>query len=272
MSTHTTNIYCNKIDYIKSFPCAHPFHIAEEEQHKAALKEWALKKSNWHKVNKDVDLTNFDQKNSCPHPSVQNWKASTCTIKEICHFQSSIKLILLVALFQQLVQEITLSCHQEHEYYWQHTAIESLQKAAEVILCALFECFVIAMVHHKCVTVNTNNMKLILGIGAKIRLNYFSPIDAPDHPAPATTTHNLCAAPAPPTTAAATPPPPPLPTTTSLPPPSTIRVSACQMAGIRAPVRFTKPVLEEQEEEEEKKKEEGEKEDNDNNEDDDNND
>ncbi|EAS29845.3 uncharacterized protein CIMG_13188 [Coccidioides immitis RS] len=122
------------------------------------------------------------------------------------------------------------------------------------------------------IMVNTNNMKLILGIGAKIRLNYFSLIDAPDHPTPATTTHHLCAAPTPLTTTAATPPPPPLPTTAFLPPSSTIRVSACQMAGIRAPVQFTKPVLEEQEEKEEKKKKKREEKNNDNDEDDDDDD
>ncbi|EAS37556.3 uncharacterized protein CIMG_12612 [Coccidioides immitis RS] len=227
--------------HIKSFPHACSFHTAGEEWHKAALKEWALKKSNWCKANKDVDLANFDQKNPC-------------AIKKIHHFQSSTKLILPVAPFQQLVQEITLSCHQEHEYHWQYTAIESLQKVAEAILCALFECSVMAMVHCKHIMVNTNNMKLILGISTKIGLNYFSPINVPDHPAPAATTHHLCAAPALPTTTAATPPPPPLSTTTSLPPPGAVRVSAHQMAGIRAPVWFTKLVLEEQKEKEEKEK------------------
>ncbi|EAS35537.3 uncharacterized protein CIMG_12827 [Coccidioides immitis RS] len=110
------------------------------------------------------------------------------------------------------------------------------------------------MVHYKCITVNTNNMKLVLSISAKIRLNYFSLIDAPDHPTPAITTHCLHAAPILSTTAAAASPPPPLSTTTSLPPPGTIRVFACQIAGIRAPVWFTKLVLEEQEEEEKEKK------------------
>ncbi|EAS30184.3 uncharacterized protein CIMG_13156 [Coccidioides immitis RS] len=256
---------------VKSFPCAHPFCTAGEEWHKAILKEWALKKGNWCKANKDVDLANFDQENPCPHPPVQNWKAGTCAIKEICHFQSSTELILLVALFQQLVQEITLSCHQGHEYCWQHTAIESLQEAAEAILCTLFEYSVMAMAHCKCVMVNADDMKLVLGIGAKIGLNYFSLIDAPDHPASAATTCCLHAAPALPTTAAAAPPPPPPPTTTSLSPPGAVRVSTCQMAGIRAPVQFTKLVLEEQEEEE-KEEEEREKEDDDDDEDDDNDD
>ncbi|EAS27256.3 uncharacterized protein CIMG_13484 [Coccidioides immitis RS] len=193
-------------------------------------------------------------------------------IKEICHFQSSTELILPVALFQQLVQEITLSCHQEHEYHWQHTAIESLQKAAEATLCTLFEYSVMAMAHHKHITVNINNMKLVLGISAKIGSNYFSLIDVPDCPTPAITTCCLHAAPALPTTAAAAPPLPPPPTTTSLPPPGTVRVSTHQIAGIRAPVRFTKPVLEEQKEEEEKKEKKGEEEDDDDDEDDNNND
>ncbi|KMU73813.1 hypothetical protein CISG_10161 [Coccidioides immitis RMSCC 3703] len=68
--------------YIKSFPHAHPFYTAGEKWHKAALKEWALKKSNWHKANKDVDLANFNQKNPHPCPPLQNWKASTCMSKE----------------------------------------------------------------------------------------------------------------------------------------------------------------------------------------------
>ncbi|KMU74191.1 hypothetical protein CISG_10190 [Coccidioides immitis RMSCC 3703] len=113
---------------------------------------------------------------------------------------------------------------------------------------------VMAMAHCKHVMVNTNNMKLVLGISAKIRLNYFSLIDVPDYPAPAATTCCLHAAPTLPTTAAAASPPPSPPTTVSLPPPGTVRVSACQMAGIRAPVWFTKLVLEEQEEEKKKKK------------------
>ncbi|KMU78248.1 hypothetical protein CISG_06401 [Coccidioides immitis RMSCC 3703] len=127
------------------------------------------------------------------------------------------------------------------------------------------------MAYCKCVTVNTNNMKLILDISAKIRSNYFSLIDAPDHPAPATIIHHLHAAPALPTTTAAAPSPPSSFITTSLPPPSAVRVSACQMAGIRVPVQFTKPVLEEQKEkkEEEKKRE---KKNNNNDEDDDNDD
>ncbi|EAS27190.2 uncharacterized protein CIMG_12574 [Coccidioides immitis RS] len=113
---------------------------------------------------------------------------------------------------------------------------------------------VMAMAYHKCITVNTNNMKLVLGIGAKIRSNYFGLIDTPDHPAPAATIHCLCATPAPLTTAAATSSPSPLFTTISLSPSSAVRVSACQMADIRAPVWFTKPVLEEQEKKEKKKK------------------
>ncbi|EAS31681.3 uncharacterized protein CIMG_13115 [Coccidioides immitis RS] len=195
-----------------------------EEQHKATLKEWALKKN---------------------------------TIKKIYHFQSSIKLILSVTPFQQLVQEITLFCHQEHEYYWQYTVIKLLQKAAEAILCTLFECSVMVMAYYKHITVNTNDMKLILGISAKIRSNYFSPIDAPDHLISAITIHHLHAASTPPTT-----------TATFLPSPSAVRVSTHQMAGIRAPVQFTKPVLEEQkkEEKEEKKRK---KKNNNNNEDDD---
>ncbi|EER25343.1 Core histone H2A/H2B/H3/H4 family protein [Coccidioides posadasii C735 delta SOWgp] len=194
-----------------------------------------MKKANWRKANKDVDLVNFDQEN--PRPPVHNWKAGTCAIKKIHHFQSSTELIFPVAPFQRLVREITLSCYQGHEYRWQRTAIESLQEAAEATLCALFECSVMAMAHRKRVTVNTDDMKLVLGISAKIGSNYFGPIDAPDRPAPAATTRRLRAGPAPPTTA-------------SLPPPGSDRVSAHQMAGIRAPVRFTKPVLAEQEEEE----------------------
>ncbi|EAS27322.3 uncharacterized protein CIMG_13508 [Coccidioides immitis RS] len=218
---------------IKSFPCACSFHTAGEEQHKTALKEWALKKGNWCKANKDVDLANFDQENSCPHPPVQNWKAGTCAIKKICHFQSSIKLILL--------------------------------KTAEAILCILFELYC------KHITVNTDNMKLVLGISAKIGSNYFSLIDVPDHPTPAAIICCLHAASALPTTTATTPSPPSPPITTSLPLSGTIRVSACQMAGIRAPVQFTKPVLEEQEKEKEKE-EKREKENDNDDEDDDNND
>ncbi|KMU75522.1 hypothetical protein CISG_10372 [Coccidioides immitis RMSCC 3703] len=129
-----------------------------------------------------------------------------------------------------------------------------------------------AMVYCKCVTVNTDDMKLILGIGAKIGLNYFSLINAPDHSASAAITCCLYTAPALPTTTATTPPPLPLPTTAFLPPSSAVRVSAHQMMNIRAPVWFTKPVLEEQEEKEEKKKKKGEKKNDDDDEDNNNDD
>ncbi|KMU73269.1 hypothetical protein CISG_09864 [Coccidioides immitis RMSCC 3703] len=125
-----------------------------------------------------------------------------------------------------------------------------------------------AMVHCKHVMVNTDDMKLVLGISAKIRSNYFSLIDAPDCPAPATTTCHLHAASTPPTTAAAALSPLPSPTTVSLPPPSAIRVFTCQMVGIRAPVQFTKLILEKQEEEKEEKKKKGKEKNNDDNKDD----
>ncbi|EER28942.1 hypothetical protein CPC735_036480 [Coccidioides posadasii C735 delta SOWgp] len=146
----------------------------------------------------------------------------------------------------------------EHEYCWQCTAIELLQKAAEAILCTLFECSVMAMAHYKHIMVNADNMKLVLGISTMTGLNYFGLIDVPDHPAPAPAAIIccLCSAPASPTTPAAAPPPLSLPTTASLPPPGADRVSACQIVGIRAPVQFTKLVLEEQEEEKKKKEEE----------------
>ncbi|EAS30241.3 uncharacterized protein CIMG_05720 [Coccidioides immitis RS] len=197
---------------VKSFPRAHTFRTA----------------------NKDVDLANFDQENPRPRPTVHNWKAGTCAIKEIRPFQSSTELIFPAAPFQRLVREITLSCYQGHEYRWQRTAIESLQEAAEATLCALFECSVMAMAHRKRVTVNADDMKLVLGISAMTGSNYFGPIDAPDRPA--------AAAPAPPTTAAAAPPPPPL----CLPP-----------APTGSPPVKWRPVLEEQEEEEREEKEEG---------------
>ncbi|KMU78441.1 hypothetical protein CISG_07445 [Coccidioides immitis RMSCC 3703] len=111
-----------------------------------------------------------------------------------------------------------------------------------------------AMTHYKCVTVNTSNMKLVLGINAKIRSNYFSLIDASDHSAPAVIICCLHAVSALPTTTATTPSPPSPLTTASLPPPGTIRVFTHQMAGIRVSVWFTKPVLEKQEEKKKKKK------------------
>ncbi|EAS31477.2 uncharacterized protein CIMG_13094 [Coccidioides immitis RS] len=172
----------------------------------------------------------------------------------------------------RLALEITLSCYQEHEYCWQHTVIKSLQKTAEAILCTLFECSVMAMAHCKHVTVNINNMKLVLGISAKIRLNYFGLIDAPDYSTPATTIHHLCAAPALSTTAAAASLSLPLPTITFLPPSGTVRVSTHQIVDIRAPVWFTKPVLEKQEKKEEEKKKKREKKDNDDDKNNDNDD
>ncbi|EAS28665.3 uncharacterized protein CIMG_13345 [Coccidioides immitis RS] len=125
---------------------------------------------------------------------------------------------------------------------------------AEAILCTLFECSIMAMMHCKHITVNADDMKLVLDINAKIELNYFSLINVPDHSAPAATTYCLYAAPAPPTTAAAALPPLPPSTTASLPLSGTVRVFTCQMVSIRAPVWFTKPVLEEQEKKKEKKK------------------
>ncbi|KMU92708.1 hypothetical protein CIHG_10495 [Coccidioides immitis H538.4] len=125
---------------------------------------------------------------------------------------------------------------------------------AEAILCALFECSVMAIMHCKCIMINADNMKLVLGISTKIRSNYFDLIDVPDCSAPAAIICCLHAVSALLTTAATTPPPPPLPITAFLPPSGAVRVSACQMADIRAPVWFTKLVLEEQEEEKKEKK------------------
>ncbi|EER27117.1 hypothetical protein CPC735_024530 [Coccidioides posadasii C735 delta SOWgp] len=101
---------------------------------------------------------------------------------------------------------------------------------------------------------NTDDMKLILGVSTKIRLNYFGLIDAPDYLIPATTTHCLHTAPTSLTTATAAPPSLPLPTTISLSLSGAIRVFTCQMVDIRASVWFTKPVLEEQEKKKKEKK------------------
>ncbi|EAS37411.3 uncharacterized protein CIMG_12632 [Coccidioides immitis RS] len=100
------------------------------------------------------------------------------------------------------------------------------------------------MAYCKHVIVNTDNIKLVLGISAKIESNYFSLINVPDHPTPATTTHCLCATPAPPTTTATTSPPPPLPTTAS-------HLSLVLSGSL--PIKW-QPVLEEQEKEKKKKK------------------
>ncbi|EFW17715.1 conserved hypothetical protein [Coccidioides posadasii str. Silveira] len=110
------------------------------------------------------------------------------------------------------------------------------------------------MAHCKYITVNINNIKLVLGICVKIRLNYFSLINVLDHLTPATIICHLHAVPTSPTTTATTPSPSPPPTIIFLPPPSTIRVSTHQITDIRAPVEFTKPVLEEQKKKKKKKK------------------
>ncbi|KMU90937.1 hypothetical protein CIHG_08793 [Coccidioides immitis H538.4] len=89
---------------------------------------------------------------------------------------------------------------------------------------------ILTIVHHKYITVNTNNMKLVLGISTKIRSNYFDPINASDYPTSAVTIHHLYAVSVPPTTAAAAPSPPPLPIIIFLPFSDAIRVSACQIA------------------------------------------
>ncbi|EAS37574.3 uncharacterized protein CIMG_12604 [Coccidioides immitis RS] len=115
------------------------------------------------------------------------------------------------------------------------------------------------MAHYKYIIVNADNIKLILDISAMTESNYFSLIDVSDCPASAapisaTIICCLCSASAPSTTPATAPPPLPSLTTTSLSLSSANRVSTCQMVGIRAPVWFTKPVLEEQKEEKKKKK------------------
>ncbi|KMU73363.1 hypothetical protein CISG_10068 [Coccidioides immitis RMSCC 3703] len=106
-------------------------------------------------------------------------------------------------------------------------------------------------------------MKLVLGISIITGLNYFNLINVSDYSASAASvsaaiTCYLCSASAPLTTAAAL-----LLllllTTASLPLSAADRVSACQMAGIRAFVWFTKPVLEEQKKKKKKKKKKKEK-------------
>ncbi|KJF60894.1 uncharacterized protein CIMG_13308 [Coccidioides immitis RS] len=124
--------------------------------------------------------------------------------------------------------------------------------------CALYLNSVMVIMYHKYVTVNINDMKLILGISTMTELNYFSLINisdcpAPAAPAPATITCHLCFVPAPPTTATASPSLLLL-TIIFLSSPGADRVFICQIAGIRAPVWFTKLVLEEQKKEEKEKK------------------
>ncbi|KMU92419.1 hypothetical protein CIHG_10229 [Coccidioides immitis H538.4] len=97
-------------------------------------------------------------------------------------------------------------------------------------------------------------MKLILDISIKIRSNYFSLINISDCSASAVIICYLHAASAPPTTTAAAPLPSSLFITTFLSLSGTIRVSACQITGIRASVWFTKSVLEKQEKKKKKKK------------------
>ncbi|EAS35387.3 uncharacterized protein CIMG_12842 [Coccidioides immitis RS] len=86
-------------------------------------------------------------------------------------------------------------------------------------------------------------ISLVLGISTKIRLNYFSLIDASDYPAPAAIICHLYAVSV-------------LLTTTAifLPPSGAVRVSACQIINIRASVWFTKPVLKKQKEKKKEKK------------------
>ncbi|EAS35383.3 uncharacterized protein CIMG_12846 [Coccidioides immitis RS] len=119
---------------------------------------------------------------------------------------------------------------------------------------------VMVMAYCKHITVNTDDIKLILDISAKIRLNYFSPIDVSDCSASAATTCHLHAV----STSSTT-------TAIFLPSPGTIRVSVCQITDIRAPVWFTKPVLEKQKEKKKEKKKKKKK-NNDNDEDNNNND
>ncbi|KMU75145.1 hypothetical protein CISG_04432 [Coccidioides immitis RMSCC 3703] len=84
-------------------------------------------------------------------------------------------------------------------------------------------------------------LSLVLGISAKIGLNYFSLINAPDCPAPATIICHLHAASAPPTTAAAAPP---TTTTTHHHLPASLQhhqgLPPIKWGGIRAPVQFIK--------------------------------
>ncbi|KMP07976.1 hypothetical protein CIRG_07657 [Coccidioides immitis RMSCC 2394] len=115
-------------------------------------------------------------------------------------------------------------------------------------------CSVIAMTHCKHITVNTDNMKLVLGISAKIRLNYFGLIDASDCSAPVIITCCLHTAFTLSTTAVTTSLSLSLFTTASLSSSSAVRVSTCQIISIRVPVQFTKPVLEKQKKKKKKKK------------------
>ncbi|KMU92311.1 hypothetical protein CIHG_10089 [Coccidioides immitis H538.4] len=118
---------------------------------------------------------------------------------------------------------------------------------------------VMAMTYYKYVTVNINNMKLVLDISVMIRSNYFDLINAPDCSIStvsisAGTTCYLHFVSALPTTSAAAPSPLLSHTTISLSLSNANRVSTCQMTDIRAPVWFPKLVLKKQEEKKKKKK------------------
>ncbi|EFW13774.1 conserved hypothetical protein [Coccidioides posadasii str. Silveira] len=95
---------------------------------------------------------------------------------------------------------------------------------------------------------------LVLDIGAKIRLNYFGLINVPDCPASAATICCLYTVSALSTTAATALSSLPLSITVFLSFSDAVRVSVCQMMGIRAPVWFIKLVLEKQKKKKKEKK------------------
>ncbi|EFW14264.1 conserved hypothetical protein [Coccidioides posadasii str. Silveira] len=181
-------------------------------------------------------------------------------IKEIHYFQSSTELIL---------SEITLSCHQEHKYHWQYTVIELLQKTAEAILCTLFKCKLLLAMASIIILINADDMKLVLGISAMTRSNYFYLINVSDHPistvpASAATIHCLHSVSALPTTPATASLLLLSLTTISLFPTGADRVSACQMADIRGPKKKKKKKKKKKRDKKKKREKKKEKENNDN--------
>ena len=90
-------------------------------------------------------------------------KPGVRSLKEIRFYQATTNLLLRKRPFMRLVREVTQKLSLQ-AHFWQLTALEALQEAAETYLTHLFEHSNLAAIHAKRITVFPRDVQFILRI------------------------------------------------------------------------------------------------------------
>ncbi|XP_019198734.1 PREDICTED: histone H3-like centromeric protein HTR12 isoform X1 [Ipomoea nil] len=94
------------------------------------------------------------------------FRPGTAALREIRHFQKTIKLLIPATRFIRLVKEIS-NFYAPEVSRWQAEALVALQEAAEDFLVHLFEDAVLCAIHAKRVTVMKKDFELARRLGGK---------------------------------------------------------------------------------------------------------